>query len=162
MENDEYKFRPEPHCPVVDIDGVIADGKQFDIDITLPKDKRNVIFGTVKDSYKEPVKDAVVKLVEIKFGKDGKKVRLPISHTFTTDDGEFVFGPLCDDKEYGIVIWVNDVRHYKICAKIDHENDCLRGKPSHDCGCMIPEHKPDYKPEQKPDCKPDYKPQPRQ
>jgi len=156
MENNEY-FRPEPHCPVVDIDGVIADGKQFDIDITLPKDKRNVIFGTVKDNYKDSVKDAVVKLVEIKNGKDGKKERLPISHTFTTDDGEFVFGPLCEDKEYGIVIWVNDVRHYKICAKIDHENDCLKGKHSHDCGCMIPGNKPDYRPEEKPDCKPDPK-----
>ena len=110
MENNEYNFKPEPQCPVVDIDGVIADGKQFDIDITLPKDKRNVIFGTVKDAYKDPVKDAVVKLVEIKY-----------------------------------------VRHYKVCAKIDHENDCLRGKPSHDCGCMIPDHKPDCKPEDRPE-----------
>ena len=91
MENNEYKFRPEPHCPVVDIDGVIANGKQFDIDISLPKDNRNVIFGTVKNAYKEPVKDAVVKLVEIKYGKEGKKERLPISHTFTGDTLSIIF-----------------------------------------------------------------------
>lgn len=32
MEMD-YK---KPHCPVLDIDGVISGGKQFDLDITLP------------------------------------------------------------------------------------------------------------------------------
>ena len=91
MENNEYNFRPEPHCPVIDIDGVIADGKQFDLDITLPKDNRNVIFGTIKNAYKEPVEDAVVKLIEIKYGKDGKKERLPISHTFTDDTLSIIF-----------------------------------------------------------------------
>ena len=134
MESNDFKFRPEPQCPVIDIDGVIANGKQFDLDITLPKDNRNVIFGTIKNSYKEPVKDAIVKLIEVKCGKDGRKERLPISHTFTNDDGEFVFGPLCSDKEYAIVIWVNDVKHYKISAKIDHDDDCLRGKPPYNCG----------------------------
>jgi len=153
MENTEYNFRPEPHCPVVDIDGVLADGKQFDLDITLPKDNRNVIFGTVKNSYKEPVSDAVVKLIEVKRGKDGRKERLPVSHTFTNDDGEFVFGPLCPDKEYAIDIWVDDVRHYKICAKVERDYDCLKGKPAQDCGCMRPDHKPDYKPEGKPEPK---------
>ena len=134
MENNEYNLKPQPHCPVVDIDGVIANGKQFDLDITLPKDGRDVIFGTIRNSYKEPVKDAVVKLIEIKCGKDGKKERLPISHTFTNDDGEFVFGPLCPDKEYAIDIWVNDVRHFKMFAKVDRDDDCLRGKPTEICG----------------------------
>ena len=153
MENNEYNFRPEPHCPVVDIDGVIADGKQFDIDITLPKDNRNVIFGTIKNVYKEPIEDAVVKLIEIKCGKDGRKERLPVSHTFTNENGEFVFGPLCPDKEYAIDFWANAVRHYKMCAKIEKDTDCLKAKPAQICGC-----KPDYKPDFKPDCRPDYKP----
>ena len=153
MENNEYNFRPEPHFPVVDIDGVLADGKQFDLDITLPKDNRNVIFGTVKNSYKEPVSDAVVKLIEVKYGKDGRKERLPVSHTFTNDDGEFVFGPLCPDKEYAIDIWVNSVRHYKMCVKVERDYDCLKGKPAKDCGCMRPDHRPDYKPDEKPEPK---------
>ena len=146
MENDNYSFKPEHNCPIVDIDGVIADGKQFDLDITLPKDNRNVIFGTIRNAYKEPIEDAVVKLIEIKYGKDGNKERLPISHTFTNESGEFVFGPLCPDKEYAIDFWVNDVRHYKLCAKIEKDTDCLRAKPNHNCECK-PDHKPDNKPE---------------
>lgn len=156
MENNEYNYRPEPHCPVIDIDGVIADGKQFDLDITLPKDNRNVIFGTIKNSYKEPVEDAVVKLIEIKYGKDGRKERIPVSHTFTNENGEFVFGPLCPDKEYAIDFWANAVRHYKMCAKTEKDTNCLKGMPAQICGCK-PDHKPDYKP----DCKPEIKPEPR-
>ena len=52
-------------CPVVGIDGILATGKQFDLDITLPEDNRSVIYGVVKDCYQDPVKDAVVKLVEV-------------------------------------------------------------------------------------------------
>ena len=63
MDLDEK--RPEPMHPFVDIDGFIADGKQFDLDITLPEDNRSVIYGVVKDCYQDPVKDAVVKLVEV-------------------------------------------------------------------------------------------------
>lgn len=69
-------------CPVVDVDGVIATGKQFDLDITLPKDNRNVIYGIIKDCYKEPVRDAVVKLIEV-VCECGKEERRPVSHTFT-------------------------------------------------------------------------------
>ena len=29
-------MKPEPHCQKIDIDGVIANGKQFDLAITLP------------------------------------------------------------------------------------------------------------------------------
>ena len=56
----EYNKKP---CQILDIDGVISGGKQFDLDITLPEDNRDVIYGVVKDCFKEPVTDAVVKLV---------------------------------------------------------------------------------------------------
>ena len=60
-------------CPVLDVDGVIASGKQFDLDIKLPEDHRNVIYGIIRDNYGDPVRDAVVKLVEIVYenGKEG-------------------------------------------------------------------------------------------
>ena len=45
-------------CPILDIDGVISGGKQFDLDITLPEDNRDVIYGVVKNCFKEPVCDA--------------------------------------------------------------------------------------------------------
>lgn len=130
-------IKPNPHCPVVDIDGVIEKGKQFDIDITLPEDNRDVIFGTLRDCFKDPIKDAVVKLIEVEIGKDGCKRREPVSHTFTDEYGEFVFGPLCPGKEYALEIWVNEVRHFKVCAKCFHEGKCLKGHKHDKCDCIV-------------------------
>ena len=113
-------------CPVVDVDGVIASGKQFDLEIKLQEDNRNVIYGVVKDCYDDPVCDAVVKLVEVIYDC-GKEERRPVSHTFTDKEGEFVFGPLCANKVYAIQIWVDEVRHCKICTECKHEGKCLKG-----------------------------------
>ena len=33
---EENMMKPQPHCPVIGIDGFISNGKQFDLDITLP------------------------------------------------------------------------------------------------------------------------------
>lgn len=119
-------------CPIVDIDGLMECGKQFDLDITLPCDNREVIYGIVRDCFKEPVCDAVVKLVEI-VCEHGKEERLPVSHTFTNKHGEFVFGPLCPNKVYAIDIWVSKVKHVKICAKCEHEGSCLKGEEIECC-----------------------------
>ncbi len=124
MELDEKKF--EPTCPIVDIDGYIANGKQYDLDITLAQDNRDVIYGIVRNCFKDPVKDAVVKLVEVEY-KMGRKELKPVSHTFTDDDGEFVFGPLCPGKKYSVQVWANSVDHVKICAKCHREGRCLQG-----------------------------------
>ena len=134
MENNNEFVRP--NCPVLDIDGVISNGKQFDIDVVLPEDNRNVIYGTIKNRYKDPIKNAVVKLIEIVIGKDGQKRRIPVTHTFTDEHGEFVFGPLCPDKEYAIDIWVNDVRHYKYNSICHREGECLKGRPVEICGSI--------------------------
>lgn len=67
-------------CPVLDVDGILASGKQFDLEITLPEDNRNVIYGVVKDCCHEPVCNAVVKLVEL-VCECGKEERRPVSHT---------------------------------------------------------------------------------
>ena len=124
MELDEKKF--EPACPIVDVDGYIANGKQYDLDITLAQDNRDVIYGVVRNCFKDPVKDAVVKLVEVEY-KMGRKELKPVSHTFTDDDGEFVFGPLCPGKKYSVQVWANSADHVKICAKCHREGRCLQG-----------------------------------
>ena len=93
----------EPMCPIIDIDGYIANGKQYDLDITLANDNRDVIYGIVRDCFKDPVKDAVVKLVEVDYNC-GKKELKPVTHTFTDSDGEFVFGPLCPGKKYSVQV----------------------------------------------------------
>ncbi len=128
----------KPICPILDIDGVISGGKQFDLDITLPEDNRDVIYGVVKNCFKEPVHNAVVKLVEI-VCDCGKEERLPIGHTFTDKEGEFVFGPLCPGKKYAIQIWVNDTEKIKICAKCHHEGKCLKGEKHEECDCFLGE-----------------------
>lgn len=120
------EMEKRPNCPVVDIDGFIEKGKQFDLEINLPEDNRNVIFGVVKNCFQEPVEDAVVKLIEIVYDC-GKKERRPVTHTFTDKEGEFVFGPLCPGKEYALEIFVNEVKHVKICAKTHREGKCLKG-----------------------------------
>lgn len=122
-------------CPILNVDGVLATGKQFDLDITLPNDDRSVVYGIVKDCYGDPISNAVVKLVEVI--KDcGKEERRPVSHTFTDKDGEFVFGPLCSNKFYEVNIWFGEVKHCKICTTCKYEGKCLKGIkldcPDHD------------------------------
>ena len=124
-----------PICPDIDVDGFISSGKQFDLKIKLPKDDRDLIYGVVTDYLKNPIKDAAVKLVEIVDECDKK--RLPVAHTFTDENGEFVFGPLCPGKKYGIQIWVNDTKQIKICAKCFVEGDCLKGNKNKKCDCFV-------------------------
>lgn len=113
-------------CPVLNVDGVMATGKQFDLEINLPEDNRTVIYGIIKDCYKEPVCDAVVKLVEV-VCEHGEEERRPVSHTFTDKNGEFVFGPLCANRLYEIEVWVDRVKHCKVCTSCKHEGKCLKG-----------------------------------
>ena len=142
-------------CPVVNVDGVLATGKQFDLDITLPCDDRSVIYGIVKDCYGDPVDNPVLKLVEV-VCDCGKEERRPVSHTFTDKNGEFVFGPLCANRYYEINIWVDEVKHCKVCVEGKHEGKCLKGikldcppcKPDKPCKPELP-----CKPEHcKPEC----------
>ena len=71
-------------CPVVNVDGVIERGKQYDLDITLPEDNRNVIYGIVRDCYKDPVKDAVVKLIEVECKWEKTLENLSLTHLLMT------------------------------------------------------------------------------
>lgn len=130
----------------IDVNGVIASGKQYDIEIMIPEDNRDVIYGVLKDCYQMPIKDAVVKLIEIDYdcGKEEKK---PVSHTFTNCDGSFVFGPLCPHKKYEIEFWANKVEHVKMCAKCTKDGSCLEGTKMNACSfnkpCLKNEDKED-------------------
>ena len=139
-------------CPIVDVDGHIETGKQFDLEIVIPEDNRGVLFGTVKDCHKEPVKNAVVKLIEIDF-ECGKEERKPVSHTFTDEDGEFVFGPLCTDRKYEVQIWATNVKNIKVCSKCHHEGKCLKGINQKNCDCFIGKDKENHMYDK--NCRPD-------
>ena len=54
-------------------------------------------------------------------------VVLKRGHTFTDEEGELVFGPLCPNRKYAIQIWANATKIIKICAKCHHEGKCLKG-----------------------------------
>lgn len=123
----DIEFDKKDMCPIIGVDGFIESGKQFDLDITLPEDNRNVIYGIVKDYFGEPVKDAVVKLIEV-VNDCGKTEKLPVSHSFTDKSGEFVFGPLCPDRFYEVQIWADQVKHHKICTHSKRDKKCLKGK----------------------------------
>jgi hypothetical protein len=124
---------------VFDVDGLLASGIQYDLEIFLPEDRREVVYGIVKDCHGCPIEDAVVKLVEV-FYFHGKKVRAPVSHTFTDKEGDFTFGPLCPDKKYEIIIWADAVKHKKFCVKPRRDFDCLKGSIMPKCEYVL-----DYK-----------------
>ena len=42
----------------LEINGGIENGKQFDLEITLPEDNRDAVFGILKDAYGDPVRDS--------------------------------------------------------------------------------------------------------
>lgn len=133
MDNENF-----PHGEI-EVDGIYATGKQFDLEIVLPEDNREVIYGVVKDCQGHPIEDAVVKLVEIiKMG--GKEYRAPVSHTFTDKEGDFTFGPLCPNRKYEIIIWANDIKHKKMCVRPEKDFDCLKG-------CIMPSCKPHFEKE---------------
>ena len=69
----------------------------------------------------------------------GKDIRKPVSHTFTDDNGEFVFGPLCANRLYEVEIWVNNVKHAKICTECHRQGECLKGV---DMDCKKDDWKP--------------------
>lgn len=110
----------------MEITGVIENGKQYDLDIKLPEDNRDVVFGIVRSPYGHPISDAVVKLIEVAKDIHGE-IRKPVSHTFTDKHGQFVFGPLCSYKKYSIEIWANRVEHVKICEVCKMKGKCLKG-----------------------------------
>ena len=61
---------------------------------------------------------------------------------FTDRDGEFVFGPLCSDRNYEIQVWASRVRHCKVCKTCSRVGKCLKGV---ELNCNKPEppcHKP--------------------
>ena len=74
----------------------------------------------------------------------GKKERKPVSHTFTDEEGEFVFGPLCPNRSYEIQFWVDRVKHVKVCkiAK-PKKQKCLKGEKMECRKEEYPEHKPE-------------------
>jgi len=113
------------------------ENEQIDAIIEVPVEKRSVIHGVVMDECNKPVEDAVVKLLMVKCR--GKHTYLePITHAFTDDCGQFLFGPLCPHVEYVIKVWINHVNIRELIIKPDCNDDPCMGDENCDDHCRKP------------------------
>lgn len=97
------------------------ENEQIDIVVNVPEDKRSVIHGIVKSCENYIIKDAVVKLFEVIENCNCSDLK-PLTHTFTDDCGQFLFGPLCPGKVYAIKVWFNEVNRRELI--ISPEDNC--------------------------------------
>lgn len=111
------------------------ENEQIDAVIRVPKEPRSVIHGVVLDEHNKPMKDAVVKL--LKECKGGSKRLEPLSHTFTDENGQFLFGPLCPHVKYIIKVWINDVKTREIVITPDEcDNKCMGEEEKEHCDVL--------------------------
>ena len=114
--------------------------QQIDAIAKLPRETRSCIFGTVLDDCGQPVVDAVVKLIQV---VDSCDYPIPLTHTFTDDNGQFLLGPLCPNTTYMLKIYSDNVQivHKRLKVNcfngscISAENLSNEGNNS-GCGCQ--------------------------
>lgn len=106
----KFKFKPE-------------ENEQMEAIIKVPKESRSIIHGIIKNYNEKVVENAVVKLYEVI--KPQQKLK-PITHTFTDECGQFIFGPLCSNKQYVIKIWINDVKIRHVIINPDAYDTSIR------------------------------------
>lgn len=80
------------------------ENEQIETTIHMRPDTRSCIFGTVKDTSDNPIKDALVLLFD---GEDEPRL---LSQTYTDDSGQFYFGPLVSNTLQKIKIFRNQIK----------------------------------------------------
>lgn len=119
------------------------ENEQIDAKVKLHKEPRSVIHGVVVDEHNKPVKDAVVKLLRENC-HDHHKLD-PITHTFTDDCGQFLFGPLCPHVKYIVKVWHCHIKSREIIVEPEHcDEPCKCEDECHDnCDHEHEHHRPD-------------------
>ncbi|AGX41499.1 carboxypeptidase-like regulatory domain-containing protein [Clostridium saccharobutylicum] len=110
-----------------------GENEQIDAVIKIGRERRSVIYGTVIDENRDPVADAVVKLLQV---CDNGRI-IPLTHTFTDKYGQFLLGPLCPNQKYMLKIYKDNItiRYDPIDAECS-DGDCIGNKcKRHDSGC---------------------------
>ncbi|WP_125152978.1 carboxypeptidase-like regulatory domain-containing protein [Clostridium rectalis] len=120
-----------------------CENEQIEAVVKLGEEKRSVIHGIVVDSNNRPIKNAVVKLLMVKNPSGCKPTVCAITHTFTDEYGQFLFGPLCPDRCYLIKVWYNDVKIREVvvdpdpcseyCLKCSDASPCRDKKRADEC-----------------------------
>lgn len=103
---------------------VPGENEQLETCVIIPEERRSIIHGVVKNQCNKVVKDAVVKLYE-KIKHCNEYILKPLTHTFTDECGQFVFGPLMPCKCYVIKVWLNDVKIRELVIHPDKE-ECTK------------------------------------
>lgn len=80
--------------------------------VTMPKEQRSILHGTVYDTEGERLPDAVVRL----FVCDDSNL-LPVADAITDAEGEFVFGPLEANKSFVAKIYFNGIIIREVTVK---------------------------------------------
>lgn len=80
----------------------------------LVPEKRVIISGVVRRPDGSPVQGAVVQF----FKKEGDKTGSLIGHTFTDEDGHFLFGPLAPETEFKMKIFYWDILEQQTGEKV--------------------------------------------
>lgn len=117
-----------------------GENEQIEAVIKVPEERRSIIHGIVKDHKNRNVKDAVVKLFEVLNPQEECRLK-PITHAFTDECGQFLFGPLIACKQYVIKVWINNVKIRELIIRPDDGN-----KPCDDNykPCKNSSHKPHH------------------
>lgn len=127
---------------------VPEENEQIDAIIKVPKESRSVIHGVVLDECNRPKKDAVVKLLKMS-SHDPKRLE-PITHTFTDEHGQFLFGPLCPHVKYVIKVWINHVKTRELIITPEECTDeCIKNHNDHNCELNHKPNNRDFQKEQK-------------
>ena len=98
--------------------------EQKELVLKVKHDKRALVRGVVVDECGKVIKEAAVKLFQIE-KKDKCVELLPLTHAFTDEFGQFIFGPLCPNKRYAIKVWVNNVCVSRDCAELEECGECI-------------------------------------
>jgi len=114
---------------LVNFDFKPEENEQIEAIIKMPREPRSVIHGIVKDDKDKIIKDAVVKLFELPNPACPCDL-VPLTHTFTDECGQFLFGPLSPRKTYVIKVWINSVKIRQVfvppedgCGHNTHHSD---------------------------------------
>ena len=115
------------------------ENEQIDAVIRINKERRSVIYGTILDENGDPVADAVVKLLQV---NDKCDYPIPLTHTFTDDNGQFLLGPLCPNTTYMLKIFKDNTQIIRKCLKVScFKGSCISAatagsdNESTGCGC---------------------------
>ena len=97
------------------------ENEQIDAVIRISKERRSALYGTILDECGEPVKDAVVKLLQV-----CNKGIVPLTHTFTDQYGQFLLGPLCPNQKYMLKVYKDNISiRYEPISASCYEGKCI-------------------------------------